>query len=62
MWKAAVGNKTDAKAKMVNDEVCTYKSKFQPYLSVFSLVHVVRYIIFGSYFGMILRYLRMKIK
>ena len=31
MWKAAVGNKTDAKAKMVNDEVCTYKSKSPPY-------------------------------
>ena len=28
MWKAAVGNKTDAKAKMVNDEVSTYKAKF----------------------------------
>ena len=31
MWKAAVGNKTDAKAKMVNDEVSTYKSKSPPY-------------------------------
>ena len=31
MWRSAVGNKTDAKAKMVNDEVCTNKSKFPPY-------------------------------
>ena len=39
MWKAAVGNKTDAKAKMVNDEVCTLIDKNFYLTRLFQIQH-----------------------